>query len=129
MSDPGRPTVQSVQKAVAARFRIPVEMMRDANRERRYAHPRQLAMTLSRDLTNLSTVHIGRLFGGRDHTTVLHACKAIERRNATNEYDKRDFDELRAELIYADNWKATLATEIQACMSVGLFLHALGVVA
>lgn len=128
MSDPGRPTVQSVQKAVAARFRIPVEAMRASTRKRQYAHPRQLAMMLSRDLTNLSTVHIGRLFGGRDHTTVLHACKAIEKRMANNDYDKRHFDELRAELIYADNWKSILATEIQASMAIGLFLHALGAI-
>ena len=125
MSDPGRPTVQSVQKAVAARFRFPVEMMRNPSRKREYAHPRQLAMALARDLTGLSLPQIGRMFN-RDHTTVICAIKRTNWRNEHKADHRRHFDELRAELIYADNWKSILATEIQACMAVGLFLHALG---
>jgi chromosomal replication initiator protein len=53
--------------------------MRAKNRTKNVAYPRQIAMHLCRELTELSFPEIGRHFGGRDHTTVIHACKQVER--------------------------------------------------
>ena len=70
--------VDSIQKKVAKYFEIRPEDMKAKKRTRAIAYPRQVAMYLSRDLTDLSLPEIGSSFGGRDHTTVLHACEKIE---------------------------------------------------
>jgi chromosomal replication initiator protein len=71
--------VELIQKRVAQYFDINLQDMKAKKRTRRIAYPRQVAMYLSRDLTDLSLPEIGTSFGGRDHTTVLHACEKIER--------------------------------------------------
>ncbi len=75
-------TVEQIQRVVADHFGIPEEGMKVKKRTSSLAYPRQIAMFLSRDLTKLSLSEIGNRFGGRDHTTVMHACdkigKAIE---------------------------------------------------
>ena len=70
-------TLELIQKTVADYFKIKVADMYAAKRTRAIARPRQVAMWLSRELTSHSLPEIGDSFGGRDHTTVLHACRTI----------------------------------------------------
>ena len=72
-----RITIDAIQSAVASRCRIPIAEMVSARRARRVARPRQIAMYLAKQLTPQSLPQIGRRFGGRDHTTVIHAVKRI----------------------------------------------------
>ncbi len=72
-------SVADIQKAVAEKFEISVELMKSDKRSSRVVLPRQVAIYLSRQLTDKSLVEVGRQFGGRDHTTVMHACKKIEK--------------------------------------------------
>lgn len=70
-------TVEAIQELVAAHYKIRVEDLKAKKRTRSIAYPRQIAMYLTRELTDLSLPRIGEYFGGRDHTTVLHACDKI----------------------------------------------------
>lgn len=70
-------TVDNIQKVVAEYYRIKVSDLKSKNRSRSIARPRQLAMALAKELTNRSLPEIGKGFGDRDHTTVLHACRTI----------------------------------------------------
>lgn len=70
-------TVQSIQEVVAQYFNIRQEELKTKKRTRAVAYPRQIAMYLSRELTDLSLPKIGEQFGGRDHTTVIHAHEKI----------------------------------------------------
>jgi chromosomal replication initiator protein len=71
-------SVDAIQKRVAAHYDVRVSEMFSARRSRDIARPRQVAMYLAKNLTSLSYPDIGRQFGGRDHTTVMHAVKTIE---------------------------------------------------
>lgn len=71
--------ISDVKQAVCAHFNIPLSSMRSAGRGRAIARPRQVAMYLSREFSGSSLPAIGAQFGGRDHTTVLHACRAVTR--------------------------------------------------
>ncbi|GAB3261527.1 chromosomal replication initiator protein DnaA [Chitinimonas naiadis] len=70
-------SVENIQKTVADFYKIKVADMHSKKRTRDIARPRQIAMALAKDLTQMSLPAIGEAFGGRDHTTVLHACKTI----------------------------------------------------
>ncbi|MGH8751142.1 MAG: chromosomal replication initiator protein DnaA [Burkholderiales bacterium] len=70
-------SVENIQKTVADYYKIKVTDMYSKKRTRALARPRQLAMALSKELTELSLPDIGNAFGGRDHTTVLHACRKV----------------------------------------------------
>jgi chromosomal replication initiator protein len=70
-------SVENIQKTVADFYKIKVSDMHSKKRTRDIARPRQVAMALAKDLTQMSLPAIGEAFGGRDHTTVLHACKTI----------------------------------------------------
>ncbi|MDJ0948797.1 MAG: chromosomal replication initiator protein DnaA [Alphaproteobacteria bacterium] len=72
-------TIEDIQKAVARHFNVRISDMHSARRARAVARPRQVAMFLSKQLTTRSLPEIGRRFGGRDHTTVMHAVKTVER--------------------------------------------------
>lgn len=72
--------VATIQRAVCSYFDLHPSAMTSARRGYEIAHPRQIAMFLASELTNKSLVSIGKMFGGRDHTTVLHALKAVKRR-------------------------------------------------
>lgn len=71
-------TIENIQKIVADYYKIKVIEMYSKKRVRNFARPRQVAMALSRELTNHSFPEIGEAFGGRHHTTVMHACDEIE---------------------------------------------------
>ncbi|MBL4762694.1 MAG: chromosomal replication initiator protein DnaA [Gammaproteobacteria bacterium] len=70
-------TIDNIQKTVAEYFKIRVSDLHSSRRSRSITRPRQVAMALAKELTNHSLPEIGRAFGGRDHTTVIHACKKI----------------------------------------------------
>ncbi len=77
-SSNARPTVDKIQRACAKEFNISMDEILSKRRARAIARPRQVAMYLSKQLTTRSLPDIGRRFGGRDHTTVIHAVKRIE---------------------------------------------------
>ncbi len=70
-------SVDEIQKVVSDQFQIRVSEMRSKKRTKNLVYPRQIAMYICRELTQLSFPEIGRSFGGRDHTTVIHACRLI----------------------------------------------------
>ena len=71
-------TMENIQKTVADYYKIKVAEMYSKKRTRNFARPRQIAMALSRELTNHSFPEIGEAFGGRHHTTVMHACDEVD---------------------------------------------------
>jgi len=71
-------TVENIQKTVAEYYKIRIADLLSKRRSRSIARPRQVAMALAKELTNHSLPEIGDAFGGRDHTTVLHACRRIK---------------------------------------------------
>lgn len=74
----GQPiTIAAIQKATAERYHIRLIEMVSQRRARSVARPRQVAMYLAKELTPCSLPMIGRHFGGRDHTTVMHACRVV----------------------------------------------------
>ena len=76
-SVPKKTSITLIQKVVSQHYRVPVESMRSKVRTARLAFPRQVAIFLARDMTSASLAQIGQRFGGRDHTTVIHACQKI----------------------------------------------------
>lgn len=70
-------TVENIQKTVAEYFNIRLSELSDKSRTRSIVRPRQIAMSISKELTSKSLPEIGKAFGGRDHTTVLHACRKV----------------------------------------------------
>ncbi len=88
-----RVTIEEIQKRVAEHFNIRVSDMHSARRARAVARPRQVAMYLAKQLTARSLPEIGRKFGGRDHTTVMHAVRKVDELRAT---DSSFSDDVRA---------------------------------
>jgi chromosomal replication initiator protein len=87
-------SVDNIQRTVADYYKIKVSEMYSKKRSRNVARPRQMAMALAKELTQLSLPDIGDAFGGRDHTTVLHACRKIAELKSENPEIGRDFDAL-----------------------------------
>lgn len=90
-----RVTIDEIQKRVAEHFNIRVADMSSARRARAVARPRQVAMYLAKQLTARSLPEIGRKFGGRDHTTVMHAVKKVEELRTTDPAFAEDVELLR----------------------------------
>jgi len=87
-------TIQNIQKTVAEYYKIRVSDLHSKDRSRVVARPRQLAMALSKELTTHSLPEIGDAFGGRDHTTVLHACRKIVELGLSDARIKEDYTNL-----------------------------------
>ncbi len=87
-------TVDNIQKTVADYYKIRVAELLSKRRSRSIARPRQVAMALAKELTTHSLPEIGDAFGGRDHTTVLHACKRIKELRETERRVGEDFANL-----------------------------------
>ncbi|WP_333609036.1 chromosomal replication initiator protein DnaA [Arsukibacterium sp.] len=87
-------TIENIQKTVAEYYKIRVADLLSKRRSRSVARPRQMAMALAKELTNHSLPEIGDAFGGRDHTTVLHACRKIESLKEETHEIKEDFQNL-----------------------------------
>ena len=94
----GGPTIAQVQAAVAAHFELTVEQLTSSSRVGAVNWPRQVAIHLARDLTGQSLPAIGRAFGGRNHATVLHACKRVSERLKRDRQAVHNVDELRRTL-------------------------------
>ncbi|NLC43338.1 MAG: chromosomal replication initiator protein DnaA [Clostridiales bacterium] len=91
---PRKITPELIQKVVAEHFQMKIEDMKSKKRNRPIAYPRQIAMYLCRELTDLSLPKIGEVFGGRDHTTVIHACDKISTSMESDLQVKRAINEL-----------------------------------
>ncbi|MFC3094184.1 chromosomal replication initiator protein DnaA [Alteromonas sediminis] len=87
-------TVDNIQKTVADYYKIKVSDILSKRRSRIVARPRQMAMALAKELTNHSLPDLGNQFGGRDHTTVLHACRKIEQLREESHDIKEDYKNL-----------------------------------
>ena len=87
-------SIDNIQRSVAEYYKIKMADMLSKRRNRSIARPRQVAMTLSKELTNHSLPEIGDAFGGRDHTTVLHACKQISKLRHTSIDIQEDYNNL-----------------------------------
>ena len=83
-------TIENIQKTVADYYKIKVGEMHSKKRSRNFARPRQVAMSLARELTNHSFPEIGEAFGSRHHTTVMHACEEIEQLRLNDQAIARD---------------------------------------
>lgn len=83
-------TMENIQKTVADYYKIKVAEMYSKKRSRNFARPRQIAMALSRELTNHSFPEIGEAFGSRHHTTVMHACDEVEQLRKNDPIVTRD---------------------------------------
>jgi len=90
-----RVTIEEIQKKTAEFYKLELKDLHSECRAWRVARPRQVAMYLSRQLTSRSLPDIGRRFGGRDHTTVLHACKRITALCQTDPLFQQEVDFLR----------------------------------
>ena len=88
-------TVEEIQRKVAAHYNVRLTDLLSPRRARVVARPRQVAMWLAKTLTSKSLPDIGRRFGGRDHTTVIHACKTIEKLKETDSQMAEDLELLR----------------------------------
>ncbi len=93
-----RITIDEIQKRVAEHYSIKLSDMHSARRARVVARPRQVAMYLAKQLTPRSLPEIGRRFGGRDHTTVMHAIRKIEELRASDSVISEDIELLRRQL-------------------------------
>jgi chromosomal replication initiator protein len=79
-----RVTIDAIQKAVAQRFKLQQQQLKQRSNAHSISFPRQIAMYLAKDLTSASLTEIGRAFGGKHHTTVLHSIQKIEREKLAN---------------------------------------------
>jgi len=70
-------TVEHIQRLISEHYDIPIADLKSKKRTKKVAFPRQVAMHFCRELTDLSLIEVGSHFGGRDHTTVMHACEKI----------------------------------------------------
>jgi len=91
-------TLTNIQKTVADYYQISLPNLLSTSRSRSLARPRQVAMALSKELTEHSLPEIGKAFGGRDHTTVLHACRTIRELCHVDGKLKQDWEKLLREL-------------------------------
>jgi chromosomal replication initiator protein len=94
-------TPERIAKVVSDYYGVDLDQLRGQKRDKNIVMPRQIAMFLMREETDVSLLRIGAELGGRDHSTVLHACDKINRESATNDELRREIASVR-ELIYAD---------------------------
>ncbi|GIK35707.1 MAG: chromosomal replication initiator protein DnaA [Gammaproteobacteria bacterium] len=87
-------TIENIQKTVAEYFKMRVADVLSQRRSRSVARPRQIAMSLAKELTRHSLPEIGDAFGGRDHTTVLHACRRIQELRESDTRVREDYQNL-----------------------------------
>jgi chromosomal replication initiator protein len=87
--------IDQIQRTVCEFFDIPEDLLRAKTRKQEVVNARQVAMYLSKELTNSSLKTIGLHFGGRDHSTVIHSCQAIQDRLRSDSAFKQNVDQLR----------------------------------
>ena len=87
-------TIENIQKTVADYYKLRMADLLSKRRSRSVARPRQVAMALAKELTTHSLPEIGDAFGGRDHTTVMHACKRIKALRSSERRMTEDYSNL-----------------------------------
>lgn len=88
-------SMDNIRKVVAEFYNISIKDLMGKKRSRHIARPRQVAMALARELTNHSFIEIGQSFGGRDHTTVMHACEKVQELCLTDAIFDKDYRSLK----------------------------------
>lgn len=91
-------SMDDIEEAVAARFHVKIMEIKSRRRSKTLVHPRQVAMYLCRELTDASFPEIGRHFGGKDHTTIIHACKQIAKAKDTDLALKSTLESLKNQI-------------------------------
>lgn len=87
-------SLDMIQKSVAEHYKMSVQEFKQKKRTRTIAFPRQIAMFLCREMTDLSLEQIGDKFGGRDHTTVIHACEKISELKKMNPLVEKSINDI-----------------------------------
>ena len=93
-------TIETIQKKTSEYFNVNIEMMKAKKKTSNIALARQVAMYLSRSLTNNSLKYVGNQFGGRDHSTVIHACDLISKKMSNDPELREKIDKITASLLY-----------------------------
>lgn len=96
-------TIAVIQRNVAEYFGVSVQELKSKRKTKTIAFPRQVAMYIARDITEYSTTEVGLEFGGRDHTTVMHACDRIKERMKSDPYLVGQIDSLKKAIREASN--------------------------
>jgi chromosomal replication initiator protein len=91
--------LDDIQEAVSARFHVKISDLKSRRRSKTLVHPRQIAMYLCRELTDASFPEIGRHFGGKDHTTIIHACKQIAKARETDSALNATLESLKEQIL------------------------------
>ena len=94
-------SMDDIQETVGARFHVKIADLKSRRRSKTLVHPRQIAMYLCRELTDSSYPEIGRQFGGKDHTTIIHACKQIIKAKDSDSALSATLDSLREQILRA----------------------------
>ena len=92
-------TIENIQRVVAEYYNIRVSDLHSKRRSRSITRPRQVAMSISKELTKNSLPEIGDLFGGRDHTTVIHACKKVDELKSSDIKIMEDYNNIKRLLL------------------------------
>ena len=93
-------TIENIQKTVCNNYKISKNEMLSPRRSRYLVRPRQIAMYLAKTLTSKSLPDIGREFSNRDHTTVIHSVKKIEKLLKTDENLNKNLEKLKSDILY-----------------------------
>ena len=94
-------SMDDIQEMVGARFHVKIADLKSRRRSKTLVHPRQIAMYLCRELTDSSYPEIGRQFGGKDHTTIIHACKQVTKAKDSDSSLSATLDSLREQILRA----------------------------
>ena len=94
-------SMDDIQETVGARFHVKIADLKSRRRSKTLVHPRQIAMYLCRELTDSSYPEIGRQFGGKDHTTIIHACKQIIKAKDSDSEFSATLESLKEQILRA----------------------------
>ena len=94
-------SMDDIQETVGARFHVKIADLKSRRRSKTLVHPRQIAMYLCRELTDSSYPEIGRQFGGKDHTTIIHACKQVTKAKDSDSVLSATLDSLKEQILRA----------------------------
>jgi chromosomal replication initiator protein len=94
-------SMDDIQETVGARFHVKIADLKSRRRSKTLVHPRQIAMYLCRELTDSSYPEIGRQFGGKDHTTIIHACKQVIKAKDSDSAFSATLESLKEQILRA----------------------------
>jgi chromosomal replication initiator protein len=94
-------SIEDIQEVVGAKFHVKIGELKSRRRSKTLVHPRQIAMYLCRELTEASFPEIGRHFGGKDHTTIIHACRQIAKAKESDATLQTTLESLKEHILRA----------------------------